>query len=168
MKDATGLTFLSLLLAIFMTTGCGLIEWMRPATQEPIITDQAGMIIFDADEDGDMLREYNWLFEEGTQFWTPTRDDVLTLNASAQDFLRTGPAADFHTDLWERYDDYWRQYVGFFRDGQRLIYANYFCRAEEGWLDMLVDVMDGGDCYFQLTYDVDSGEFVSWYVNGEA
>ncbi|MCB9460994.1 MAG: hypothetical protein H6670_15175 [Anaerolineaceae bacterium] len=166
-REKRVLILLALLTLAVVTSGCGIIDWLAP-TEEPIIADQPGMIIFDAEEDSDMLRAYYWLFPEGTEFWTPSRDDILALGENATRFLQTDDVTQFHPDLWARYDDYWRQYVGFVRDGQRLIYANYFCRAEAGWLDRLLEVADGGDCYFQLTYDVDSQRFVNWYVNGEA
>ena len=36
------------------------------------------------------------------------------------------------------------------------------------WRKEWVLVMDGGDCFFQLQFDVESGTFTALMVNGEA
>ena len=58
-------------------------------------------------------------------------------------------------------------------DGQRAIYGNFLCDAERmssfiDWRTDLVEVMDGGDCYFQTLYDVEDGTFVWIAINGQA
>ncbi len=61
---------------------------------------------------------------------------------------------------------YKRQYVGLTAAGKKKLYINAFCSDEPGWLSAPVSVDDGGDCYFQIVYDVESGRFLELSVNG--
>jgi hypothetical protein len=65
--------------------------------------------------------------------------------------------------------DYKRQYLGILENGEQIIYANFFCDATfEEWRQEFVLVNDGGDCFFQVKYNVATGEFYDFSVNGEA
>jgi hypothetical protein len=71
--------------------------------------------------------------------------------------------------VWERLDEYQRQYIGLERNGKQIIYGNYFCdNMGKNWRSEIVFVLDGGDCYFQVEYDVESGTFTKLLVNGES
>lgn len=100
--------------------------------------------------------------------WTPAPEDVLALEAGLAVFLREA-AADRSPDLWEKQVTYKRQYAGIVSEGRRLIYANFFCGEKTAdWQHAPVVVLDGGDCFFQLTYDVESRTYQSLTINGEA
>jgi hypothetical protein len=101
-------------------------------------------------------------------YWTPTKGDIDPLEARLSDFLRRA-AAPRSPDLWQKQASYKRQYTGLIRNGRRLIHANFLCDDMGGrWKHEVVMVMDGGDCFFQLTYDVESTEFGNLQINGEA
>ena len=71
--------------------------------------------------------------------------------------------------VWEQLDNYQHQYIGYEKNGKRIIYGNYFCdNLGKDWKQEIVMVLDGGDCFFKVEYDVDSGEFVRLRVYGEA
>ena len=103
-------------------------------------------------------------------YWTPTQEDIQTLEGKLDSFLREH-AESFRRQppAWEQLDDYQRQYVGVIINDKRAIYGNFFC-TETGvdWRKEWVLVMDGGDCFFQLQFDVESGTFTELMVNGEA
>ena len=67
-------------------------------------------------------------------------------------------------------DGYGIQYLGFTRDGQRLVYANGFCDWQElpdptqQWLV----VFDGGGCFFGATYDPVEGRLLRFHSNTKA
>jgi hypothetical protein len=64
---------------------------------------------------------------------------------------------------------YKRQYVGLLKNKQRLIWGKFFCSAlGTNWRREPIDVDDGGDCYFQVLFNVDTGQFSELMVNGEA
>jgi hypothetical protein len=98
--------------------------------------------------------------------WTPMEAQVTAVEAALPDYVNNSEPA-----LAEALDSYTRQYAGVTGDeGQQQIYANFFCDPDtwESWQTDFVDVDDGGDCYFQTLYDVDSGTFLWLSVNGES
>jgi hypothetical protein len=102
--------------------------------------------------------------------WTPTTADIAALEANLPDFLSASTDPHRRTDppIVDRLPDYMRQYLGIVVDGQEMIYANFFCTINEmDWHTEVVFVMDGGDCFFQVTYDPQSGDFSNLSVNGE-
>jgi len=52
--------------------------------------------------------------------------------------------------------------------GKKIIYGNFFCSEEDNWRQEFVMVIDGGDCYFQVEYDVGSEKLIKLIVNGES
>jgi len=62
------------------------------------------------------------------------------------------------------------QYFGIIVDGKKRLYCNYFRRGEwdRDWKTDPVIVMDGGNYFFQLEYDVESKQCLNFVVNGVA
>ena len=108
--------------------------------------------------------------EEVEGYWTPTEEDVLLLEDKIPSFLREH-SNSFRREppVWEQLDNYKRQYAGLILNGRRIIYGNFFC-SDRGtdWKQDWVFVMDGGDCFFQLQFDVESRTFNGLMVNGDA
>lgn len=101
-------------------------------------------------------------------YWTPAKEDIFALEAGLADFLRQA-APERSPELWQKQTTYKRQYGGIIRDGHRLVYTSFFCDAEgTEWRTRVMFVLDGGDCYFQLTYDVDQKQYGDLIVNGDA
>jgi hypothetical protein len=115
--------------------------------------------------------------------WQPTRDDFDRLLAGLPARLEadrdrrgsvvatrlrqqlSGEPADA---AWDRYGV---QVVGVVSGERRLVYANFYCnpgRALRDQPEELVMVLDGGTCYFQVWFDVSSGEYPRVVINGEA
>ncbi|HET8946995.1 MAG TPA: hypothetical protein VFQ07_08425 [Candidatus Polarisedimenticolia bacterium] len=100
-----------------------------------------------------------------TEYWTPSTADVLRAEAGlAKHLAGTTPA------LAVKYSGYLRQYMGFVVDSRRKIHMNFLCWKPEtpGWRCSPVVVDDGGDCYFQVDYDLTTGEYENLQVNGGA
>jgi hypothetical protein len=117
-----------------------------------------------------------WLFP----YWTPSREVVLAAESRLPAFLRSYPpypgepcgdelqrcAAPL---ILAKLAQYRRQYSGIVFEGHPMLYMNFFAR--DGWGDWVthhVEVCDGGHDYFQLVYHPERGEFVRFWVNGEA
>lgn len=114
----------------------------------------------------------SWLAADKTvEYWTPAEEDVIALQTGLASFLEENPDR-FNvpdTPVWERLDEYNAQYTGLVLDGKRIIYANYLCDgAQLEWQERFVFVADGGDCFFQFQFDVDTGEYFGLQVNGNA
>lgn len=109
--------------------------------------------------------------DETIEYWTPTEENVIAMENDLVSFLQENPDRFYSsgTPVWERLDEYNRQYVGIVLDGKQIIYANYFCDSVEiDWRKDFVFVTDGGDCFFQFKYDVDAATFFDLQVNGNA
>jgi len=107
---------------------------------------------------------------ENDGFWIPSVDDILKLEENLAGYLNQNSDQFYRQPpVWERLDEYQRQYIGFERNGRQIIYGNYFCdNLGKNWRQELIFVLDGGDCFFQVEYDVESGMFINLLVNGEA
>ena len=111
----------------------------------------------------------SWLVEVDG-YWTPSEDDILKLEGKIAGYLSQNSSYFYRQPpVWERLDEYQRQYIGVEREGRPIIYGNYFCNSGGvDWRQKLVFVIDGGECFFQVEYDVESGLFIKLQVNGEA
>ncbi len=109
-------------------------------------------------------------FYRGEGGWLPQPADIEALEAALIPFLRQAehPWLRPEPPIWERVPTYVRQYRGVLVDGERVIYAAFFCRALDGWQTEVIDILDGGDCYFQVGYNLDTNEFIYFSVNGES
>lgn len=112
------------------------------------------------------------VFPNPNGYWTPSEADIQTLEANLETFL-TDSADQFYqhlppVDAW--LPDYGRQYYGYERDGEQFIYGNFLCDHElmADHPNDIVLVEDGGDCFFQLHYNVATQEFFDLMVNGFA
>jgi hypothetical protein len=103
--------------------------------------------------------------------WTPTEADIAALEQDMPGYLQTVATSTpwISDDFVDRLPDYKRQYAGFVQGGQNLILVNATCAGDDlQWQKSPVIVMDGGDCFFRVTYDPASGTFSGFQVNGEA
>jgi hypothetical protein len=101
--------------------------------------------------------------------WTPTEADIAKLEAALPSFLESAENEWLQDDppIEERIADYMRQYLGIVEKGEQIIYANFFCTINDmDWRNQYVLVMDGGDCFLQVKYNPESGEFFDLSVNG--
>jgi hypothetical protein len=110
-----------------------------------------------------------WLANSDS-FWTPSEDDILILEEKLGGYLSQNISLfNYHEPVWERLGDYQRQYIGIQSDGSKIIYGNYFCDNHgKNWRQEFVSVLDGGNCYFQVEYDIQQGDFTMLMVNGES
>lgn len=101
--------------------------------------------------------------------WTPSEAEILTLEEQLPQYLQ-----EYYPELSQKLESYTRQYWGSATaEGGRAIYASFLCDADQlaahiDWRTAPIEVMDGGDCYFQALYDVEQGAFVWLMVNGES
>ena len=110
-----------------------------------------------------------WLTgQDAAAGWEPTPDDIAKLETALPTFLATAPQA---TDrLRQDLTKYKRQYAGIVdSDNREMILVNAFCDTTgTDWQSDPVLVLDGGDCFFHVTYDPAAGTFSGLMVNGEA
>ncbi len=140
----------------------------QPTAPPPIENENS--IIFPAEA----VQDWWWWeagYAEAGESWTPQPEQIAALEAALTPFLQTADDPWLKPDppIWERLPAYERQYAGFMVDDKPIIYGNFFCNGENfEWRQDWVAVMDGGDCYFQVKYDVESDTLVNLSVNGES
>lgn len=106
-----------------------------------------------------------WLDEPAHDMWMPNEADVMILEDGLAAFVQERELSD----LWERLPSYTRQYFGIVQDGDYLILVNFFCdELGIAWQETAVIVDDGGECYFQTIYSVETNSFLSLKINGES
>ncbi|MBE2182233.1 MAG: hypothetical protein IAE89_02295 [Anaerolineae bacterium] len=135
----------------------------------PVNTGAFEGVIFVAQNAEQIGLEYAFN-EEMTEYWTPTEAQITTLEAGLAPFLQGALSSDpTGAEIWQNLGRYRRQYIGIDLSGlPRQIYANFFCIDFEGWQNAFISVDDGGNCFFQLQYDPESGVFSNLRINGQA
>ena len=101
--------------------------------------------------------------ERTTENWTPTEEDILQLEEQINAYLEELPPNSLMP-----LSEYQRQYAGAIIKEHRLLYGNYFCQTfDVDWHKRPLVVLDGGNCFFQVVYDIQTQDFVSFNINGE-
>ncbi len=108
-------------------------------------------------------------------WWEPSARDIAraeTKLAAAIDeaFLRLEPEARV-----DRPDLYYRQYMGFLRDGKRVLYVNGLGQnvieeavgdgMRQSWASRYINLCDGGVLTFGAVYDLELDVVQSFYFN---
>ena len=64
---------------------------------------------------------------------------------------------------------YYRQYVPSITDGEKKVWANFFCgKPSPNWRTEILSTKDGGNCFFNLTINLTRKSYSFFMVNGEA
>lgn len=116
-------------------------------------------IIFSAEQ----IKDQKFVVASGP-YWTPTQKQVDKLENELPAYLKD----QLKKPLKKDHSKYKRQYFGYSLNGKKVIYLNAFCDYFDYWKTSIVFVFDGGQCFFQATYDLERDKFISFSVNGEA
>lgn len=103
--------------------------------------------------------------------WVPTVEEIRALENQLNAYLPQHQKAfdGMKKPIEERLPTYKRQYWGVLEDEKKVVFANFFCHAfDYDWMNERVFVLDGGDCYFQIRYDVETESLFDLRVNGSA
>ena len=112
--------------------------------------------------------------------WTPGVE--LTDKAEHAVFLYLRQESQFKSEnqwnnkaipeILKQYSTYYVQFMGTVVDGRHRVLCNYFLidsdRFAANWQREFVSVLDGGWAYWQIEYDVETGQCVNLRINGEA
>jgi hypothetical protein len=116
-----------------------------------------------------------WLFDSTSKPSVLTQSDISEVeqlyNKSIDDYNSKVKEADkkhFAIDLtkWK----YKRQYVCVVnKDGQKEVYINCFCDTlGDDWKKSLMQVDDGGNCFFNFKINLTTKKYYDFFVNGYA
>jgi len=111
-------------------------------------------------------------FAKGTQFWTPTANDIAQLETGLQAIAKKTPVPNVRPGQPAQNiaTTYHRQYIGILQGGKKKIYVNAFRASKEAefphWREKFVMVFDGGSGFYHTIYDVESHHFEAVRFNG--
>lgn len=131
-------------------TGEGYSGWIMPAQ-----TSQANAV---------------WLMhvaDEEVHGFLPYEEEIATAEAALPDYLATNDRAT--DNLRENLASYQRQYFGLTSESGRFLMINGFCDSFD--IDPSTNVImveDGGDCFWFAVFNLDTEEFETLIVNGDA
>lgn len=65
-------------------------------------------------------------------------------------------------------EKYKRQYIAMTNQkGEKVVWANFFCSTHGAdWKHVMIGVDDGGNCYFQVTFNLSQRKYERFSVNG--
>jgi hypothetical protein len=117
-------------------------------------------------------KEKTWLFKDATTMKL-TNEDLNKIEQLLSDCINKHNVKQDSTKLFSEYIDlkkYRRQYVPFMNStGERKVYINCFCNSDWGfdyWKKKLVEVDDGGGCFFQLFINLTTLKCEHFSTNG--
>jgi hypothetical protein len=159
--------YILLMCVALVMTGCEAFDWIPQQPGGMMLNDRT--IIFnevrakDFSWAADYIVDNKLVDEDG--FWMPTAAQIEALEIALAENLSKNERWDTSIDA----ASYYRQYFGFTVEDTPYIYGALFCQEYDfNWQEALVFVMDGGTCFIDLAYNVDTGEIVSLYIHGEA
>ncbi|WP_245777085.1 hypothetical protein [Sinomicrobium oceani] len=157
--------------------------------KQPKATDKANMEFRAPDSTYAILnykKDWHWIFKDvqpSTLSETErSATEKIILRAIRENNERQIKALEGHNRKYPEHprtatgfelqtEGYKRQYVPVInREGQKIVWINFFCNdwIDERWKSDIVDVEDGGNCYFSLKVNLDTGAYSELYINGYA
>lgn len=166
-----------LILVLFIVTKCSLAQTgMQKAKNVKIEPDTSNIAILPYDT------SFSWLFK-----------NAHSIDLSANEMLKietilTRQIDKYNTNAEKRYKaiakkypeaqrshfvidltKYRRQYIAVIDStGQKLVWVNCFCIQDPYWRTQVMDVNDGGNCFFQLKIQLPAGRIFDFNINGDA
>jgi hypothetical protein len=116
----------------------------------------------------------NQLLFKDTSSTSITNEDLQTIDTLLTDCIKVYNIGKHATNSHSLYIDlkkYRRQYVPFLNSkGERMVFINAFCELDhfDYWKKTLVDVKDGGSCFFHVSINLTTGKYEQLYSNGYA
>jgi hypothetical protein len=105
-------------------------------------------VIFERRQTAELLA--NMMRGESAGYWTPSPADVRAMEAPL-----TAHVARERPDLAPYLSEYWRQYYGISRRGERRIYVVAFCPTEAfDWRREFASLADTSACHLEAEYDL--------------
>lgn len=117
---------------------------------------------------------YKWLFKNTTSFIL-TNKDLQNVDKILTSCIKIHDEKQDTTRPFSEYIDlkkYKRQYIAFVNSkGEKKVFINCFCISEwsfKYWKKSLVQVDDGGSCFFQVTINLNTLGYEQFKTNGYA
>ena len=109
----------------------------------------------------------SWVLVEGGS-WVPDSSVISNIKATLEGHVKNvATERKWKIRKWESYTF---QYQGVTVGGQNLVFVNALCIRHPEWRleKQIVRVLDGGTCFFNIKFDPKRGQYLEFFVNGEA
>jgi hypothetical protein len=133
--------------------------------QVPTLVQEHGFVgvIFPA-----KMKAFQRQFPKDVRFWTPSESDIIMAERELVPFLQNANDPRV-SDILRAISTYKRQYSGIVLNERKLIHINLFCETDaRNWTRQEVVVLDGGPCYFNLRFSIETKTFSHLQINGRA
>ena len=110
-----------------------------------------------------------WFDYKHHETWEPTENDINLTKLLIKEVISDHKTEYDVKPIAENFSDYFFQLIPFVsKTGQKLIYVNSFCHIDYGeyWKEKLVDLNDGGYCFWQVIIEPREDEYFDFQVNG--
>lgn len=113
-------------------------------------------------------KDWSWVTPKDCGFWRPSKEEVLKGEAAIARYLMSCDSENM-VKIAKKLSDYHRQCIGIVVNRQRRIFYSFICNGyKEGRTEKPFVVKDGGDCFFDIEYDLRSDKCDSLRLHGEA
>lgn len=93
--------------------------------------------------------------------WTPSKNQIDQLETKLSTYQKTLKT------LNRLRSSFYRQYAGFIAGGRKIVYVNLFPKEPDSyWRSRAVVVCDGGEQFWGVEFEVETGQFVNAAFNG--
>jgi hypothetical protein len=125
--------------------------------------DDSGFAVF-----GYAAGEHSWIFKKG-QAVTLTAIEIAEVKKLLQKAVDEYNSGQNNNDGLIKLDEYKFQFVAVLSEkGEKEVWINSFCTDFEDWREQIVQVDDGGKCFFNLHVNLTKKSFDRLSVNGVA
>jgi len=125
--------------------------------------DRNRIKIFDKDS-----RIIGFIIDDYNRF-NPSENDFLIADSLAKIYIVQNSSKLTHDkSLIDSYNDYYKQVYGLInKKGDKIIFLNCFCRAEnnDSWKDKTVSVKGGGKCFFSIKINLTEKKAFDFWIN---
>lgn len=92
----------------------------------------------------------------------PTMEQINSIEKKLEVYLKSNQPMVF-----KKYKKYYRQYTGLeVVSESKTVRANFLCHVEgDRWRKEWIMVLDGGDCYFNFSFDLEKSEIKDFTVH---
>lgn len=121
-----------------------------------------------------------WLTGKNYKIWVPTQEEHTKVDEILSKGIVGGEFYFLKDQSLSELKSYYRQYLCYVNDsGEKIVYINSMCKlptkvddknriVEIDWKNDMVDIADGGSCYWNVKVNIEKSKYYDLTVNGES
>jgi hypothetical protein len=117
-----------------------------------------------------------WTNKEYSKIWYPTKSQMSIIDSIIVKGIKENNRDSNRRLNTNSFKDYYRQYICHVQqDGDSIVFINAICKiwydpagVREDWQHELIEVKDGGDCFWQIGINFSKRMYYIFMINGLA